>query len=384
MALILKINKKHFFYHFNTTIFSVAFAVFITLFFASAVTHIVPEPIELHPQALSIVPKEFYFAQMEDNRPEQKAIAWIYPVTNFPKTPTLQAVDLKGGGLAAIQNFMLQSFPQNKKLRPVLIGLKECKITESIQVPGRIEGKVALALTFSLIGEDVNVYLTDYRINTKYTRSTNQANFAEVMLSNSLNAAIKFFDYWINSQANNNPKLAKDVKVTFKEYQEKLEGDTIYYNINRQLTWQDFQKKPPQSKYAAVVFPSFGFEEKSEIVNGTIVINLEMKTYVPKSACWVKDGSRNDYTLNHEQRHFDVVKIVEKRFQQKVHKAQLPVGNYDGIINVQFYDSFREMNRLQEQYDNETQHCINTVEQERWNKRIDQDLAAVGIRKTNS
>lgn len=382
-TLISKSSQKNVLGNIHAKFFAVASAVFTILF--SSFNHPAPvkiEPLVLSLQKLEITPKEFYINQVTDERPEQKAVAWIYPPTNLnlKQKPNLQAVDLKGGGLNAIQNFMWQSLPQNKKLRPVLVHLKECRVIESLLAPGRVEGKVALSLSFDLITNNDPVYLTDYRIDTEYTRSDTQMNVPASVLSSSLAAALKYLNTWMNSQANDNPKLAREVKVTFKEYQEKPEGDTIYYAVNRPLKWADFQEKAPNSKYAATVFPSFGFEEKSEIANGVIRIRLEMKTYVPKSACWAKESNRDDYALNHEQRHFDVVKIVEKRFEQKIRAAKLPVTNCDGIINFEFYESFREMNHLQDQYDDETQHGLNTFQQEQWNKKIDQDLAALGIK----
>ncbi|RYE30528.1 MAG: hypothetical protein EOP42_12065 [Sphingobacteriaceae bacterium] len=358
-------------------------AVFIVLFFTSGIAiQDGPAPVQLYPQVLLTTP-QFYIIKVEDSRTNQKAVAWMYPPAKPRQKPVLQAVDLKGGGLYAIQDFVWQSFPQNKKLRPVLIRLKECKVTESVTVSGRIEGKVALAVSFDLYNADP-VELTDYRIDSKYVRTANQLNLPGMMISSSLTAALKYFDTWINNQADHHPKLATEVKVIFKDYQEKAEGDTIYYTQNRPLVWSDFQEKPRGSKYAAVVFPSFGFEEKKEIKKGMINIQLEMKVYMPKSACWVKNGYQNDYTLNHEQRHFDLVKIVAKHFEQKIREARLPVANYDGILNVQFYESFREMNQLQEQYDEETQHGLSTTQQERWNQRIDRELVLLGVKKANS
>jgi hypothetical protein len=360
-------------------------ASFIILFLSSGVA-VAPKlaPISLHPQMLAVAPKEFYIAKVVDQRTEQAAVAWVFPLPVIKQKPVLQAVDLQGGGLNAIQNFIWQSFPQNKKLRPVLIKIKECKVVESITAPGRVEGKVALSLSFDLIADPVNIHLTDYRIDTKYIRPDNQINVVEPALRESLISALKYLNSWMNNQANSNPKLANNVKVIFKDYKEKVEGDTIYYAVNRPLTWNDFQEKPRSGKFAAVVFPSLAFEEKQEVINGEIRLHVNMKIYVPKSACWVKDEARTDYTLNHEQRHFDIVAIVGKRFEQKIKAAKLPVTNYDGIINFEYYESFREMNHLQDQYDDETQHGINTTQQERWNKQIDQDLAALGVKKINS
>lgn len=361
-------------------------AVFTLLFLVSYKTPFQKlDQIVLQPQALPIVPKEFYIAKVVDDRAEKSAVAWIFPLVALKQKPALQAVDFKGGSLNAMQDFIFQSLPRDKKLRPILVHVKECKVTEAASAPGRIEGKVAVSLAFDLMNEVDNIHLTDYRLDTKYIRPDNQpVNIVGPALRESFSSALKYFNSWMDSQADHNPSLAKAVKVTIKDYREKPEGDTIYYAVNRPLNWNDFQEKAPNSKYAATVFPSFGFDEKREIVNGIIKIQLSLKIYVPKSACWVKDQDKTDYTLNHEQRHFDIVAIVGKHFEQKIKSLKLPVTNCDGPINYEFYESFREMNHLQDQYDAETQHGINTSAQERWNKRIDDDLIALGVKKADS
>ncbi|MGI4751733.1 MAG: hypothetical protein ACRYFB_13970 [Janthinobacterium lividum] len=360
---------------------AVAYTVFIILFFTSAAPGPVQvQPFVLHAQLLPFVPKEYYIAGVIDNRNNKAAVAWVFPLVIPKQKPVIQAVDLKGG-FVAIQDVILQSLHRNESLRPIVIHIKECKISETLAASGRIEGQVALALTFELQNETGNVYLTDYRLDTKYNRFDNQINMIAPVLQESFFSALKYFNNWMNMQADHNPKLARAVKVYFKNHQEKPEGDTIYYSTNRPLTWTDFQDKPQGGKYAAMVFPSFGFEEQREIVNGEIRLHLDMKIYVPKSACWVKYGNQNDYSLNHEQRHFDLVAIVGKHFEQKIKAAKLPVNNCDGLINVEYYESFREMNHLQKQYDDETEHGINRNKQEEWNTYIDKELLKLGIAK---
>ncbi|MDX5422190.1 MAG: hypothetical protein LPK14_08050, partial [Hymenobacteraceae bacterium] len=136
-----------------------------------------------------------------------------------------------------------------------------------------------------------------------------------------------------------------------------------------------------QSKFAASVFPSFAYEGQSEVVDGYIHLNLTLKVYVLQHSSWVKEGSKDAYGLNHEQRHFDIVKLVAERFKQKVQPDSLTLSDYNSIIQYQFIESYREMNRLQEQYDGETRHGLDKLAQERWNQRIDAELRALGAKK---
>jgi len=55
----------------------------------------------------------------------------------------------------------------------------------------------------------------------------------------------------------------------------------------------------------------------------------------------------------------------------------LTVDNYEGIINSDYLDAYREMDTLQKQYDNETRHGMDQFAQQRWNERIDKELRLV-------
>lgn len=197
------------------------------------------------------------------------------------------------------------------------------------------------------------------------------------MISRALEGGLNWFNNWMNREADTNIKLAKGVKLVFTDYTEQPEGDTIYYSPKRKLTWDDFKDKPHGSKYIAEVLPGFGYTEQAEVVKGVVIVKISIRVFMPKSAAWVSYEGRNEYALNHEQRHFDIVKLVARHFQQALLAMKIPADNYDGYINVQYLDSYREMNELQEQYDKETNHGVNAAVQQRWGTRIDKELGEV-------
>src|SRR5690606_5909181 len=162
---------------------------------------------------------------------------------------------------------------------------------------------------------------------------------------------------------------ARGIKVKFTDYKAPSDQDTVFYDPARPLNWKDFQANINRSsRFAATVFPSFGYEERSQVIDGIIHLNLTMKVYVIKSSSWVKENAQNTYTLNHEQRHFDIVKLVAERFKQKIKPGELSLADYNSNVQYHFIESFREMNKLQEQYDGETNHGLDKVAQERWNQ----------------
>jgi hypothetical protein len=327
---------------------------------------------------MPFTPKEYYIANIIDERKERKVVAYLLNAQTAPGTasPT-HPVDLEGGGLAAIRQYMKQSLKRNTTLRPVTMRIKEYLVSESPADKGRIAGKVDVLVSFEWQREGETVHLIDYKGGAQYNRSVNQFTAVERVLRQSLVSAMRYFDTWMNQEADGNEKLARSIKVTFTDFTRNTENDTVFYSPDRPLIWDDFRDKPRVGRFAASVFPSFAYEGQSKVSKGVIHVNLIMKVYVLKNSSWVRDNARDAYGLNHEQRHFDIVKLVAERFKQKVQPDSLSLEDYNSIIQYQYLESFREMNRLQEQYDGETGHGLNQAVQEKWNQRIDAELRSL-------
>ncbi|MCO5949710.1 hypothetical protein [Mucilaginibacter flavidus] len=329
-------------------------------------------------ERVPVTPKEFYIKDVIDERTNKSAIASLLPAGPNAKP---YAVDIKGGALPGIKQFINTNLPKNKELRPLIIGLKKIGIKETALPNNLVEGRVVLTFSFYLDkGDDDKIHLADYSGTAIYNRDAAQTQNIGPTLQRVLVNGLVYINTWMNQQAETNIKLAHGVKITFSDYEEKPEGDSIYYSVKRPLTWADFQSKIPTSQYSAEVFPTIGYDLHAEIVKGIVNLHLTVKTCLPKSACWAKDDSRSDYTLNHEQRHFDIVKIVSEHFKQKLAAGELTVDNYEGTVNMEYLDTYREMNIIQKQYDDETRHGTETAEQGGWNLRIDKELKALGIK----
>jgi hypothetical protein len=336
--------------------------------------------IVLQNDRLNITPTEFYIHHIDDERRDNTSIGALLPVPVKGKSVEAYKVDFKGG-IAAIKNFMDYSLPVNKTLRPLVIKLKAFNITETALAGGRADGHITISVAFGLLCDEDFVPLGEYTGGAQYQRPAGTAQQTEPMLRSTLNNSIVYINNWMNAQADKNAKLAKGVTVNFTDYKEGTEGDTIYYDIKRPLKWADFEGKPRTgSRNGAEIFAGIGYNEDVDLKNGIFKVELSLKVYVPKSACWVNTGSINNYSLNHEQRHFDIAKLVSEHFKKNVAAEHLPPHNYDGPINVLYLDALREMNKLQKQYDDETGHSINSYQQQQWNMRIDKELQKLGIK----
>jgi hypothetical protein len=334
-----------------------------------------PSIIALQDEKIAFKPTGFYVAAVEDGRSGKNAIAQLLNKTSSGKM-SVQATDLQGGPVSAIDKFMDRNLLKDQSQRPIVINIKELKITETQLDANRASGNVRLSLTFGLQKDYGTEILVNYQGGFNYIRLTYDVADVELHLRKTLINSLIFFNNWMKVNTPTNVKLARKVIINFKDYEDKHEGDTIYYKASRPLTFADFQSKytPRNPTYAAGVMPSIGYDEQAKTVDGTIYISIEMKAYLPKSTCWVRYGYKDDYTLNHEQRHFDVVKIIAEQYKQKVLSAGLTPDNYEAFINMQYLDSYGDMNAMQEAYDKETSHGRDTYAQARWNDKIDKLL----------
>ncbi|WP_162416390.1 DUF922 domain-containing protein [Cyclobacterium roseum] len=337
------------------------------------------DPISLKVTSQLFVPEEYYIKGLIDDRTDRSPVAFLVP--NARSGSQLETVDLEGGAMNALENYLFGVLPQNDQLRPIIVRIKDLKIVETLQDTGTgvVSGEVFLDFSFELDREGELVHLLDFQGGASYKRGVRQFYLIGPVLKRSINNSLKYFNDWIENESDKDIKLLRNVTVRVRDYQQEAKDDTVFYDPKRPLTWEDFTGRPRFSNYTASIFASIGYEGNSWIEEGQVIVDLTFKTYMLKSSSWVK-GDNNSYGLNHEQRHFDIAKIVVERLKERVRQLNLQPHNYDRNVSFHYLEAYREMNRLQEQYDRETAHGLNGRAQERWNKKIDEELARFGVK----
>ncbi|WP_375585056.1 hypothetical protein [Cyclobacterium xiamenense] len=337
------------------------------------------DPIVLKVTSQLFVPSDYYIKGVIDDRTDRSPVAFLVPGANSGRQ--LETVDLEGGALKGLETYLFAVLPQNQKLKPIVVRIKDLKILEELKGEGKglVAGEVFLDFSFELDRGDELVHLLDFQGGISYKRGIRQFYLIEPVLRRSINNSLTYFNDWIEKESKNEIKLLSDVQVRIRDYREDLGDDTVFYNPIRPLTWADFKGRPRFNNYAASIFASISYEGDSWIEDGEVIVDLVFKTYMLKSASWVR-GTNNSYGLNHEQRHFDIAKIVMERLKERVQQLDLQPHNFDRKVSFHYLEAYREMNRLQEQYDRETAHGLNGPAQERWNQKIDEELRHFGLK----
>ncbi len=338
------------------------------------------DPIILVDEPILFKPNNYYIAAVTDNRPNKSAIAQV--LVKAPENKmTSQSINIEGGVEVAVTRFIDRNLAKDRSLRPVNITIKEFYLVETALPNGNIDGRIKLHLSFGFEKDYGTEHLVDYDGGLNYVRNgNNYIAVVEPCIRKALKIGLVYFNDWVKNNTAANYKLAKSVKFSFANYTESPESDTIYYSSKRLLTWADFQSKhkPPMNANATVM-PGFGYEIEQEVINGIINVNVQLKVYLPKSAAWADSHTRDAYALNHEQRHFDITKIIAEQYKQKILTQNLTPDNYEAFILMQYLDSYRDMDKMQKAYDKETSHSRNQFSQQEWNEHIYKELKKFNV-----
>lgn len=165
------------------------------------------------------------------------------------------------------------------------------------------------------------------------------------------------------------------VTIQWQQVKPGNNGDTIYYDPERKLTWSDFRGRPdPASPAAAITESGFGYKMsmQSNKNKGNIIITVFC--YFNKRSSWVKKNMDTDYALLHEQHHYDITYINAVLFMQKLKAANINLRNYESVVEKIHDESFAALDKMQNDYDGETSNGRIPRIQYKWNKKIDEHL----------
>lgn len=264
--------------------------------------------------------------------------------------------------------------PFQQDVQKIQARIYDFNLTESkASVRNVYNGDIQFVIGFFKMGNFEPIHLVDYSGSVQYRRSANRLDMIENVVNRIFRSSLEYFDTWIKMQVLDNRHLAQGVRLEIIDKSKDSQKDTVYYSTTRPLSWDYFRDRPnPRSRFNASIFTSFSIQGKSLVESGTIVQTIEIDVYMLPDQSWVRNPS--DYALNHEQRHFDVVRVVADRFIHTLRSLNLDPDWYEATLNDTYLNAYREMNLLQEIYDKQTRHGMDTVEQERWNCMLDEAL----------
>ncbi|MFN7912645.1 MAG: hypothetical protein ACK5QC_12540 [Bacteroidota bacterium] len=149
-------------------------------------------------------------------------------------------------------------------------------------------------------------------------------------------------------------------------------SQTIIWKQDRLLNWSDFKGKP--ERRFAVASTVYNIEMLTYHENNNqYTINTYAVFYCKDS--WKRKEWISDVILKHEQKHFDLAELYARKMRAELSK--LLVKNYAELklkTDEIYYRLEKEMDKIQDQYDDETEGSMNSIKQLEWENFIASEL----------
>ncbi len=144
-----------------------------------------------------------------------------------------------------------------------------------------------------------------------------------------------------------------------------VQNNLLEWSADRQLTWADFKALPdPSSDNAALtnsnINVEFGFSDK--------VFTHSIRCSFNKEKSWVR--IKNDHILKHEQGHFDITEIYARILHKELSEYIFNSKTADKDINDIYSKVMKQHVSMQQAYDVETNHSIDSARQKLWDNKI--------------
>ncbi|WP_055143191.1 hypothetical protein [Jiulongibacter sediminis] len=324
--------------------------------------------LQLKSEVYSFEAEDYYIAAVQDERVSQYFLGKV-----FLRNQSLTDLLIDGGTENAFLNNTRQGFRQNRNGVPLIIKIEVLAFSEKRNSNGLIDGYSEMKLKVFGVLEQDTLELCSPRSSNRYNRSLGTAHELayEPLLRQMWVSCIEYLNGYVANSVNRLELFNTGSEIIIEPFSTQNRGDTVHY-FSRKVTWNDFKGRPPMaSKFAAAIFPSIGIGTKLTIRNRKLVAIIKPQVFMIPSQSWVKSGSLNSSALRHEQLHFDITKVVMDRLIEKLKKIEAnTMDDLSSMIQYEYLQSFREMNKLQQQYDDESRHNLDRAGQAKWEEKV--------------
>ncbi len=316
---------------------------------------------------------EYYIAAVQDLRSQPGSIIGNSLTNSHNKND----IRLSTSVSSEFSRHLQKSLKQDLNGIPLILKITELYIREKVVNQQLISGEASLKMEiFGIKGSDTSLICKPYASN-KFTRTYNSANEEnyEPVVRNMLKSCMSYNQRYINESKSRIPLFVENAEIIIEPFYRKNARDTVYYQ-DRKVTWADFKGEPSlHSKYAAAIFPSISFDSRFEIKDRKIKALVTPRVYMIQSMSWVKDKARNEYSLAHEQLHFDIAMLVMYKLLERIKNLQADnMDDLQSMIHFEYLEAYRELHRIQEDYDNESNHSIDVIAQKNWENKINREM----------
>lgn len=311
----------------------------------------------------------FHISAIHDDRPDTANIGIIHTGLSGKKSVVLK---LQPGLAASLQRFIQSSYIQDTATTPIEIHISSLKATHS-RTGLKNRNNLALTIAFYREGEKI----TSYKGDGYSEGMADPAKLAEEMIRKNLQHGLNQFNEWWTGnkdQFNASKNSPLSVRVEANMVTASADSDLIVFSFSRPLQINDFTAQADDlSMAAAVTYSGIQLKIAAEMLNRHVKVRVQIIPYFDKSRSWCRKASRNTGTLQHEQKHFDITALKACELLEVIRRSAF-TANFEAELNQLHKQNEKEWDQLQREYDAQTNHGQATTYQQKWNRRIQEEL----------
>lgn len=312
-----------------------------------------------------IKPTLFYIDKVIDDRPEKNDAGQV--LVNGKSTPAVFKESLE----VDIQNFIDGSIEKDTSKVPLTLSISRFSLKETGTIK-KHTASIDFSIRIKKFRGEKSYVIYEVTGKPEVTMQGDYPNAHERNISESFMRAIENFDDWLNKNPNQLP-LANSVQIIFDSDNKVHEfpgGDTISWQANYKLKWEDFKGKPKDSGFMAESNCVYTFRAEPIVKKFTVYLHISLYACFEKNSSWVVPDQKKEQLLSHEQLHFDICELNKRKIQSRMSDAILDPMNFDKQLQIIFKEGWDEYQKEQTQYDDETEHGIIPEKQKAWENSV--------------
>jgi hypothetical protein len=146
--------------------------------------------------------------------------------------------------------------------------------------------------------------------------------------------------------------------------QEKDE-ELIEWKNSKKLSWNDYKGKADPASGAAASTATYLTIEYNFDRSG---LTYKITCSFSKDKSWTRD--RTDHILAHEQGHFDIAEVFARKLNMRMKEYRVNTRTMQNDLKKIYQEVMDEKEKMQNDYDEETNHSIIKEKQAEWLKKI--------------
>jgi hypothetical protein len=162
--------------------------------------------------------------------------------------------------------------------------------------------------------------------------------------------------------------------ICFAAVSLSAQEEVIPWSSVKKLTWQDFKGTPKANSSAAAITASgISYEFSATMQGDKVYVDYKVNSYFYPQNSWYNRSLADISVLRHEQLHFDITELHARKMRKILSAMKFTTKVRKQIKRV-YNEVISDLQKMQRQYDTESDYSRNPEGQLKWETRIASEL----------